>query len=91
MSKEIAFQHRDRFIQLGIAVAVLRRMKGISQEMLAEKANISRGLLSAIEAPGIVKSFSLEVFFSLADALDISPTELIQYADAPEQIPYKRQ
>ncbi len=90
MSKEIAFQHRDRFIQLGIAIGFLRRMRGLSQEALAEKANISRGHLSAIEAPGMPQSFSVEVLFSLADALGITPAELIAYADSPEQIVYKK-
>jgi len=77
MSKEVSFKNRDRFIQLGIAIAALRRFKGMSQEGLAEKAGISRTLLSSIEAPGIAKGFSLEVFFDIADALDVDPAELI--------------
>ena len=44
---------------------------------MAEKAGISRSLISAIEAPGLAKSFSLDVFFNLADALDIDPADLI--------------
>ena len=59
MSKEdISFKNRDRFIQLGIAT--LRKMRGMSQEQLAEKANISRSHLSAIEAPGMVRAFSMD-------------------------------
>ena len=54
MSKdEISFKNRDRFIQLGIAISSLRKMRGMSQEQLAEKANISRSHLSAIEAPNM--------------------------------------
>ena len=63
MSKEIEFKNRDRFIQLGIAISALRKMRGLSQEQLAEKANVSRSHISSIEAPGIVRPFSLEVFF----------------------------
>ena len=37
MSKEVEFKNRDRFIQLGIAIAALRKMRGMSQEKLAEK------------------------------------------------------
>ena len=43
MSKEVSFKNRDRFIQLGIAIAALRRFKGMSQEGLAEKAGIKAG------------------------------------------------
>ena len=71
MSKEdISFKNRDRFIQLGIAIAALRKMRGMSQEQLAERANISRSHLSAIEAPGMVRAFSMDIFFNIADALE---------------------
>lgn len=78
MSKEeVSFKNRDRFIQLGIAIAALRKMRGMSQEQLAEKANISRSHLSAIEAPGMVRGFSLGVFYNIADALEVDPAGLI--------------
>ncbi len=78
MSKEeISFKNRDRFIQLGIAISALRKVRGMSQEQLAEKACISRSHLSAIEAPGMVRAFSMEAFFNIADALDIAPADLI--------------
>lgn len=85
MSKEtVSFKNRDRFIQLGIAIAALRKMRGLSQEQLAEKANISRSHLSAIEAPGIVRAFSLDIFYNIADALEIAPSELINVSLFPD-------
>lgn len=86
MSKEVSFKNRDRFIQLGVAIAALRRLRGLSQEKLAEKAGISRSLLSAIEAPGVANGFSLEVFFNIADALEIDPAALINASVFPDQI-----
>lgn len=77
MGKEVSFKNRDRFIQLGIAISTLGRIRGLSQEKLAEKANISRSLLSLIEAPNTANGFSLETFFDIADALDIEPSDLI--------------
>ena len=56
MSKEVSFKNRDRFVQLGIAIAALRKMRGLSQEKLAEKAGVSRSLISTIEAPNNVTS-----------------------------------
>ena len=76
MSKdEISFKNRDRFIQMGIAISSLRKMRGMSQEQLAEKASISRSHLSAMEA-----------FFNIADALDVTPEELIQIAFLQDKI-----
>ena len=86
MGKDIGFKNRDRFIQLGIAIAALRKIRGMSQEQLAEKANVSRSHISSIEAPGIVRPFSLEVFFNIADALDISPEDLIKASVFPDSI-----
>ena len=87
MSKEpISFKNRDRFIQLGIAIAALRKMRGMSQDQLAEKANISRSHLSAIEAPNMVRAFSLEAFYNIADALEIEPADLINASMFPDHV-----
>ena len=86
MSKQIDFKNRDRFIQLGIAISTLRKMRGLSQEQLAERANVSRSHISSIEAPGIVRPFSLEVFFNIADALEIDPADLINASVFPDKV-----
>lgn len=77
MSKDIAFKNRDRFIELGLTIAAIRKMQGMSQEQLAEKAQISRSHLSSIEAPNIARPFSLEVLYNLADALNINAGDLL--------------
>lgn len=76
----------DRYVQLGIAIAALRKMRGMSQEQLAEKAEVSRSHISSIEAPGIARPFSLEVFFNIADALEIDPADLISASVFLERI-----
>ena len=86
MNNEKELKNRDRFIHLGIAIAALRKMRGLSQEQLAEKANVSRSHISSIEAPGIARPFSLEVFFNIADALEIAPSDLIAASVFPERI-----
>ena len=77
MSKNSTFKNRDRFIELGLTISGLRKLKGMSQEQLAEKAGISRSHLSSIEAPNIVRPFSVEVLYNIADALDISAGDLL--------------
>ena len=56
MSKDVSYKNRDRFLELGLAIASLRKMKGLSQDALAAKAGISRSHLSAIEAPNIIRA-----------------------------------
>ena len=86
MNNEKELKNRDRFIHLGIAIAALRKMRGLSQEQLAEKADVSRSHISSIEAPGIARPFSLQVFFNIADALEIDPADLIAASVFPERI-----
>ncbi len=86
VSKDTEFKNRDRYIQLGIAISTLRKMRGLSQEQLAERANVSRSHISSIEAPGIARPFSLEVFFNIADALEIDPSDLINASVFPDKV-----
>ena len=86
MSKQSDFKNRDRFIQLGIVIAALRKVRGLSQEQLADKAGISRSFLSSIEAPGMVRPFSLEVLYNIADALEIEPSDLLKASMFPDKI-----
>lgn len=61
-------------------IAGLRKMRGMSQEELAEKAKISRSHLSSIEAPNIVRPFSLEVLYNIADALEVRAGDLLNFS-----------
>ncbi len=86
MGQNVDFKNRDRLIQLGIAISTIRRMRGMSQEQLAEQAGLSRAHLSNIEAPGMAYSFSLDVFFNIADALEVDPADLISAAVFPDKV-----
>lgn len=77
MGRKISIDNRDRFLELGITISMLRKLKGMSQEELAERAGISRSHLSAIEAPNMVYPFSLDILFHIADALEIKPGDLL--------------
>ena len=61
-------------------------MRGVSQEQLAEKSKVGRSHISAIEALGLVRPFSLEVFFNIADALEVDPADLINATVFPDKI-----
>ena len=71
------FENRDRMLELGLVIGTMRRSQGMSQEQLAERAGISRSFRSIIEAPNMVTSFSVEVLFNIADALNIRPGDLL--------------
>ena len=78
-ARQITVRNTHRYVEIGLNVAYFRKLRNLTQEELAEKAGISRSYLSAIEAPNIVKTFSLELLFDLADALNIEPCKLIEF------------
>ena len=80
-SHEISFDNRDKYIEMGFNISYYRKLAGLKQEELAEKAGISRVYLSSIEAPNIIKPCSLEVLFNIAKALEIEPYKLIKFRE----------
>lgn len=76
-SKPISIENVDKYVQLGLNIAYYRKLKGITQEQLAEQLSISRSHLSAIEAPNIVKAFSIELLFDIANALQVESYKLL--------------
>lgn len=77
----ISFENKDYYIELGLNIAFYRKRAGMTQDMLAEKADLSRSHLSAIEAPNIIRPFSLEILFNIARVLGVEPYKLLQFRD----------
>lgn len=78
---EIPFDNSKKYIELGYNIAYYRKHAKLTQEELAEKVNISRQHLGAIEAPNIVRPVSLDLLFNIADVLDIEAYKLLQFRD----------
>ena len=72
--------------KIGSFLKELRKEKELTQEQLAEKADISRTFLSAIEAPSAAICFSLEVLYNIADALQVNPADLLNASVLPDSI-----
>ncbi len=68
--------------EIGRKIAFYRNLRGLSQEELAAKVDISTSHLSKIEAPNTNISFSLDMLLLIAEGLDVdvaaffNPTEV---------------
>lgn len=80
-SAKISFENRDKYISLGLNIAYYRKREGLTQEQLAEKANISRSYLGEIEAPNMITNISLEVLFNIASALHLDPQKFLDFRE----------
>lgn len=77
----VSYKNAEKYTELGLNIAFYRKKRGLTQEQLSEKIGISRSHLSAIEAPNIIKPFSIELLFNIADALDIKPSMLLEFRE----------
>ena len=77
MKNDNISKYRDEFMAIGLKIGYLRRTRGLTQEQLAERAGISAGFLSQIEAPNISVGMSLATLFSIAEVLNVPPYKLL--------------
>lgn len=71
--------HLKKYKCLGLNIAYYRKSRGLSQTQLAEIINISRTHMSRIETADC--AVSLDVIFSLCDALDITVQKLFDFRE----------
>lgn len=69
-----------RLRQLGHRIRIARREKGITQERLAEKANLSTTYIGRLERGE--KTPSIDTLVTLAGALEVSPLDLLVDLDS---------
>lgn len=72
-------KYKQNFKIIGLNIAYYRKLKGLSQMQLAEKANISRTHLSNIEVPNMPTSISLETLFDIAEILNVPAAYLLSF------------
>lgn len=74
-------QYRDEFKQLGLRIAYYRKLKGYTQESLAEKVHLSTAFIGHVEAPNVKKSVSLATLFAIAEALEVPVYKFLKFDD----------
>lgn len=69
----------SRYKTLGLNIAYYRKKKGLTQEELAEQAEVDRSTISKTEIA--FAGTSLDVIFRIADVLEIEPYKLLVERD----------
>lgn len=68
-------EYKERYRVLGLNIAYYRKLRGLTQEQLAEKAGIDRSRVSKTEIAWV--GTGLDTIYRIADALDVEPYKLL--------------
>ena len=63
--------YESEYRQLGLRIAYYRKLRGLTQEQLAEAIGMSTVFISHVEAPNIDRTVSLGTLFAIAEVLDV--------------------
>ncbi len=74
-------EYKSRYMKLGLRIAYFRKMKGFTQEQLAEKLGKSAGYIGAVEATNVDRAISIDTLFDIADLLGIPAYKFLQFDD----------
>ena len=73
--------YESEYIQLGLKIAYYRKLRGITQEQLAEKINKTPAFIGHVEAPNINKAVSLDTLFDIARVLEVPVYKFFVFED----------
>jgi len=72
-------EFKEYYKMIGLKVAYYRKLKGLTQEQLAEIMGVGTSFLGQIEAVNINKAISLDTLFRISKALEIPPHKLLDF------------
>lgn len=73
--------HEDKYRQIGLKIAYYRKLRGMTQEELAEQVGLTPAFIGHLEAPNIPKALSLDALFDIAEVLEISPQKFLAFEE----------
>lgn len=71
----------SEYLQLGLKVAYYRKLRGLTQEQLAERIDRTPAFIGHVEAPNVRKAVSLDTLFDIAAVLDIPAYKFLMFDD----------
>ena len=73
--------YKSEYLQLGLKIAYYRKLRGLTQEQLAERIDRTPAFIGHVEAPNISKAISLDTLFDIAEVLDIPAYKFLVFEE----------
>ena len=71
--------HKAKYRKLGLKISYYRKLRGFTQEKLAERLDKNLAFIGAVEAPNIDRAVSLDTLFDIAEALEVPAYRFLQF------------
>ena len=68
----------EKYRMIGLKISYYRKLRGLTQEQLAEKIDKNLAFIGAVEAPNVNRTVSLDTLFDIAEALDVAPHKFLE-------------
>lgn len=73
--------YEKQYLQIGLKIAYYRKLRGLTQEQLAERIERTPASIGHVEAPNIRKAVSLDTLFDIAETLDVPAYKFLMFDD----------
>ncbi len=73
--------YAENYRQIGLKIAYYRKLRGLTQEELAEATGLTPAFIGHLEAPNIIKALSLDTLFDIAAVLNVAPLKFLDFED----------
>ena len=70
-------QYKMNLIKIGLKIAYYRKLRGMTQEELAEACDLSAGYVAQLEAPNCFFCPSLKTLFVIGEVLNVPVSKLV--------------
>ena len=74
-------EHAGKHLQVGLKISYYRKLRGLTQEQLAEQIGLTPAFIGHVEAPNIQKAISMDTLFDIAEALDVPVYKFLLFED----------
>lgn len=73
--------YEPEYLQMGLKIAYYRKLRGLTQEELAERIDRTPAFIGHVEAPNISKAVSLDTLFDIAKVLNVPAYKFLMFDD----------
>lgn len=71
--------YEDWYRSIGLKIAYYRKLRGLTQEQLAEAIHKAPAYIGHVEAPNVPKAVSLDTLFDISIVLNVPPYKFLMF------------